>query len=111
MSEKQWSDMVEVQIQRTYAQYDRSDPVFQCGHCRKSITLLGCAFTANDWGWDVLRRVYTAGALPCPLCGKDAARAFVRYLMNLSGPSRFWVHCVRAADDEENDEEGDTESC
>ena len=101
----QWSAMVIVGLHRYSYTHDGIDPAFQCEHCRKTITLLGCAFTANDWGWDVLPRVYTAGALTCPLCGKDAARAFVQYLMKLPGPSRVWLHCVRGADDEENDEE------
>ncbi|HSX77462.1 MAG TPA: hypothetical protein VLQ80_02655 [Candidatus Saccharimonadia bacterium] len=106
MSEKQWRYMVEVQIHRGYARYDGGDPAFQCGHCQQSITLLGCVFTANDWGWDVQPRVFTPGALACPRCGQDAARAFVRSLMPISGPSYFGMHFVRGEDDEENDEDG-----
>jgi len=94
----QWGDMLHVRIQRDESQHQGVDPAFQCGHCRKAITLLGCTFTANTWGEG--NGADIPGALVCPLCGKDAASAFVQYVMKMPGQPRLGVNFASEEDAE-----------
>ena len=103
----QWSAMVIVGLHRYSYTHDGIDPAFQCEHCRKTITLLGCAFTANDWGPDIAHPVCTAGALTCPRCGKDAARAYHRFALKVPGQPRSGVRGVDFDTEEEAENEED----